>query len=91
MTAIPTAKATLHTNHGDIRLNLFGNHAPKTVDNFIGLATGEKTWTHPATGEESNEPFYNGVINVSERDEPGMIGDACITARQLALQLGNSE
>lgn len=62
MTAIPTAKATLHTNHGDIRLNLFGNHAPKTVDNFIELATGEKTWTHPATGEESNEPFYNGVI-----------------------------
>lgn len=62
MTAIPTAKATLHTNHGDIVLNLFGNHAPKTVDNFVGLATGEKTWTHPATGEKSNEPFYNGVI-----------------------------
>ncbi|NYE95925.1 peptidyl-prolyl cis-trans isomerase A (cyclophilin A) [Psychromicrobium silvestre] len=62
MTAIPTAKATLHTNHGDIRLNLFGNHAPKTVANFVGLATGEKTWTHPATGEESNAPFYDGVI-----------------------------
>lgn len=62
MTAIPTAKATLHTNHGDIRIDLFGNHAPKTVDNFVGLATGEKTWTHPATGQESNEPFYNGVI-----------------------------
>ncbi|ABY21773.1 peptidyl-prolyl cis-trans isomerase B [Renibacterium salmoninarum ATCC 33209] len=62
MTAIPTAKATLHTNQGDIRIDLFGNHAPKTVDNFVGLATGEKTWTHPATGQESNEPFYNGVI-----------------------------
>ncbi|AJT42250.1 peptidylprolyl isomerase [Psychromicrobium lacuslunae] len=62
MTAIPTAKATLHTNHGDIVLNLFGNHAPKTVENFVGLATGEKTWTHPGTGEQSNEPFYNGVI-----------------------------
>ena len=37
-----TAVATLHTNHGDIVINLFGDHAPVTVDNFIGLATGEK-------------------------------------------------
>ncbi|WP_262107112.1 peptidylprolyl isomerase [Arthrobacter sp. Marseille-P9274] len=62
MTAIPTAKATIHTNHGDIVVNLFGNHAPKTVKNFIGLATGEITWKHPATGEESNAPLYDGVI-----------------------------
>ncbi|WP_193307719.1 peptidylprolyl isomerase, partial [Mycobacterium tuberculosis] len=32
--------ATLHTNHGDIVINLFGDHAPKTVKNFIGLADG---------------------------------------------------
>lgn len=62
MTAIPTAKATIHTNHGDIVVNLFGNHAPKTVKNFVGLATGEITWKHPATGEESNAPLYDGVI-----------------------------
>ena len=60
--SIHTAVATLHTNHGDIVLNLFGNHAPKTVANFIGLATGTKEWTHPATGEKSTKPLYDGVI-----------------------------
>jgi peptidyl-prolyl cis-trans isomerase A (cyclophilin A) len=58
----PTAVATLHTNHGDIRLNLFGDHAPKTVDNFVGLATGEKAWTHPQTGATTNDPLYDGVV-----------------------------
>ncbi|WP_298252026.1 peptidylprolyl isomerase [uncultured Arthrobacter sp.] len=62
MTAIPTAKATIRTNQGEILVNLFGNHAPKTVKNFTGLATGEITWTHPKTGEKSNAPLYNGTI-----------------------------
>ena len=57
-----TAVATIHTNHGDIRINLFGNHAPLTVENFVGLATGGKEWVNPATGAKSNEPLYNGVI-----------------------------
>ncbi|MCL2514367.1 MAG: peptidylprolyl isomerase [Microbacteriaceae bacterium] len=59
--SIHTAVATLHTNHGDIVVNLFGNHAPKTVKNFTGLATGEQEWTTP-TGEKTNEPLYNGVV-----------------------------
>lgn len=54
--------ATLHTNRGDIRLELFPNHAPVTVENFRGLATGEKTWTDPATGEQKNTPLYDGVV-----------------------------
>jgi peptidyl-prolyl cis-trans isomerase A (cyclophilin A) len=62
MTAIPTAKATIHTNHGDIVVNLFGNHAPKTVKNFVGLATGDITWTHPETGAETTAPLYDGTI-----------------------------
>jgi len=57
-----TAVATIHTNHGDIRINLFGNHAPLTVENFVGLATGGKEWINPATGATSTEPLYNGVI-----------------------------
>ncbi len=58
-----TAVATIHTNKGDIVVNLLGNHAPKTVDNFVGLATGSKDWTHPATGAASDgTPLYNGVI-----------------------------
>jgi peptidyl-prolyl cis-trans isomerase A (cyclophilin A) len=62
MTAIPTAKATIHTNHGDIVVNLFGNHAPKTVKNFVGLATGEIPWTDPQTGEKTSRPLYDGTI-----------------------------
>lgn len=62
MTAIPTAKATLHTSSGDITVNLFGNHAPKTVRNFTGLATGEIEWTDPATGEKTNRPLYDGTV-----------------------------
>ena len=58
----PTAVATLHTNHGDITLNLFGNHAPVTVDNFVGLATGAKEWTDPTTGQPTTQPLYDGVI-----------------------------
>lgn len=57
-----TAVATLHTNLGDIKVNLFGNHAPKTVRNFVGLATGEIEWTHPATGVTSNDNLYDGTI-----------------------------
>lgn len=57
-----THVATLHTNLGDIKVNLFGNHAPKTVDNFVGLATGTREWTDPTTGEKTNRPLYDGVI-----------------------------
>ena len=59
---LPTAVATLHTTLGDIRLNLYGNHAPITVDNFVGLATGAKEWTHPGTGKTSSDPLYDDVI-----------------------------
>ena len=58
----PTAVATITTNHGDIKVDLYGHHAPKTVKNFIGLATGEIEWTHPGTGQTSTEPLYDGVV-----------------------------
>ncbi|MBX9717654.1 MAG: peptidylprolyl isomerase [Microbacteriaceae bacterium] len=60
--SLHTAVATIHTNKGDIVVNLFGNHAPKTVRNFVGLATGTQEWTHPATGQKTTDPLYNGVI-----------------------------
>jgi peptidyl-prolyl cis-trans isomerase A (cyclophilin A) len=59
---VSTAVATIHTNLGDIHIDLFGHHAPKTVANFIGLAIGTREWTHPATGEPQTAPLYNGVI-----------------------------
>jgi len=60
--SLHTAVATIHTNKGDIRVNLFGNHAPKTVKNFVDLATGKQEWTHPGTGKVSTDKLYDGVI-----------------------------
>lgn len=55
-------EATIHTSAGDIRLELFPNHAPNTVKNFVDLAQGNREWVHPATGEKSTRPFYDGII-----------------------------
>jgi peptidyl-prolyl cis-trans isomerase A (cyclophilin A) len=55
--------ATLHTNYGPIRLELFPNHAPKTVDNFVGLAKGTKAYTDPRTGQPGSGPYYDGTIS----------------------------
>jgi peptidyl-prolyl cis-trans isomerase A (cyclophilin A) len=54
--------ATLHTNHGDIRVQLFPDHAPRTVRNFVGLAEGSKEWKIPRTGATSTEPFFDGLV-----------------------------
>jgi peptidyl-prolyl cis-trans isomerase A (cyclophilin A) len=51
----------MHTSEGDITINLFDDEAPKTVENFRSLATGEKEWTNPLTGETSHDPFYDGL------------------------------
>ena len=53
--------ATLHTNHGDIVINLLDNHAPKTVANFVGLAEGTKDYVDPKTRQKGSGPFYDGV------------------------------
>ena len=45
--------ATLKTNRGDIVIHLFPNHAPKTVENFVGLAEGTKEYTDPKTGQQT--------------------------------------
>jgi len=55
----PTAK--LQTNHGDITVELFEERAPRTVENFIGLATGQQEWTDPQSGETRTDPLYNDV------------------------------
>ncbi|MFV0427764.1 MAG: peptidylprolyl isomerase [Beutenbergiaceae bacterium] len=54
--------AIIHTSAGDIAIELLPNHAPKTVQNFTELASGNRTWTHPGSGEQSNDPLYNGTI-----------------------------
>lgn len=57
-----SSKATLHTNLGDIVIDLFPNHAPKTVANFVELATGQREWTHPKSGKKSKDNLYDGTI-----------------------------
>lgn len=55
--------AIIHTTAGDMKCELFPDKAPKTVENFIGLATGQKDWKNPANGQtEHNHPLYDGVI-----------------------------
>jgi peptidyl-prolyl cis-trans isomerase A (cyclophilin A) len=54
--------ATLHTTAGDIVVQLFPDHAPVTVQNFVGLAEGSREWRNPATGQKSNEPLYDGTV-----------------------------
>jgi peptidyl-prolyl cis-trans isomerase A (cyclophilin A) len=53
--------ATLETTKGDVVIKLFPDHAPKTVQNFVGLAEGTKEWTDPTTGQPSTERFYDGL------------------------------
>ena len=54
--------ATLHTNAGPIRVELFPNHAPKTVRNFVELAEGTREWTDPRSGSRSTSPLYDGTV-----------------------------
>lgn len=51
----------MHTTEGSITINLFDDKAPNTVANFLGLATGEKEWADPYTGQPSHGKFYNGL------------------------------
>jgi peptidyl-prolyl cis-trans isomerase A (cyclophilin A) len=54
--------ATLETTKGAIRVRLFPDTAPKTVENFVGLATGSRSWQDPKTGAEQQRPLYDGTI-----------------------------
>ena len=47
---------------GDIALDLFPDHAPNTVNNFVGLARGEREWTDPRTGQKTSRPLYDGTV-----------------------------
>lgn len=54
--------AVLHTSLGKIKIRLFYAEAPRTVQNFIDLARGEKEFTEARSGTKVRRPFYNGLI-----------------------------
>ena len=54
--------ALLHTSEGEITIELFPNQAPKTVANFVELATGAKEWVDPNVGEKVKKNLYDGTI-----------------------------
>jgi peptidyl-prolyl cis-trans isomerase A (cyclophilin A) len=58
---VPQQTATLHTNHGDIVITLFGDHAPQTVANFVGLASGTQEYRDSKTGQSTTGRFYDGL------------------------------
>jgi peptidyl-prolyl cis-trans isomerase A (cyclophilin A) len=67
-----TAAAMIHpngptvvmdTSMGRITCQFYQKQAPKTVANFIGLATGTKDWIDPKThAKQHNKPLYDGTI-----------------------------
>jgi peptidyl-prolyl cis-trans isomerase A (cyclophilin A) len=54
--------AKFSTSEGDFRVRLYDDKAPKTVDNFVGLAEGTREWTDPKTRGKVKRPFYDGLI-----------------------------
>ncbi|MBZ0274353.1 peptidylprolyl isomerase [bacterium] len=54
--------AIFHTNQGKFTVKLFEDKAPKTVANFVGLATGAKEYTEPKSGAKKKGNFYDGLI-----------------------------
>jgi peptidyl-prolyl cis-trans isomerase A (cyclophilin A) len=58
----PGTYAVFETSMGKITCRLFKEQAPKTVENFVGLAAGSKEFTDPKTRQRSKRPFYDGLV-----------------------------
>ena len=59
---MPGVYAQFVTSEGNFTVRLFDQEAPKTVENFVGLAEGTKQWTDPKTNQKVTRPYYDGVI-----------------------------
>jgi len=57
----PGLYAIFETTEGDIVVELYEDKAPETVGNFVGLATGEKEYINPKTGQAMKSKFYDGL------------------------------
>jgi peptidyl-prolyl cis-trans isomerase A (cyclophilin A) len=54
--------AIFETSQGNIVIKLLEKEAPKTVENFVGLAEGTKEFTNERTGKKEKRPFYDGLV-----------------------------
>jgi len=54
--------AIFETSQGNIVMRLLEQEAPKTVENFIGLAEGTKEFTDESTGKKTKKNFYDGLV-----------------------------
>jgi len=54
--------AKFATTLGNFTVRLYDTEAPKTVENFVGLAEGTKEWTDPRSNKRVTQPYYDGVI-----------------------------
>jgi peptidyl-prolyl cis-trans isomerase A (cyclophilin A) len=50
------------TSEGNFTVRLFDTDAPRTVENFVGLAEGSKEWSDPRTNRKVRTPYYDGTI-----------------------------
>lgn len=53
--------AIFETSQGNIVIRLLEKEAPKTVENFVGLAEGTKEFTNEKTGKREKRNFYDGL------------------------------
>jgi peptidyl-prolyl cis-trans isomerase A (cyclophilin A) len=54
--------ARFDTTEGAFTVHLFDQEAPRTVENFVGLAEGTKQWSDPRTNQKVTTPYYDGTI-----------------------------
>ena len=59
---MPEVYAQFNTTEGSFTVRLYEQEAPRTVENFVGLAEGSKEWTDPRTNQKVKRPYYDGVI-----------------------------
>ena len=61
MTRAAGTYAIFETSLGTIVCKLYDKEAPKTVQNFIGLAEGSKEFSNPMTGQKEKRRYYDGL------------------------------
>ena len=59
---LPGVYAQFATSEGPFTIRLFDQEAPRTVENFVGLAEGTKEWTDPRSNQKVKQTYYDAGI-----------------------------